>query len=151
MYKFLTKSKKYFDKYFIAIFTFVFSIVLYSYANIQLFSFAYLIIYVTFIAGIIYYGLVRKSIPTNVKSLDDSLTFFNDYEKIPTKFDALNSDIVFENDKKMHLTIEVKDKVVASIYLLKWLSEDKLPFGCKLHEISLENKNLGDDRIESDI
>ena len=147
MCKFLTKSKKYFDKYFIAIFTFVFSIVLYSFAGIRLFSFAYFIIYITFIAGIVYYSLVRKSTATNVKSLDDSLTFFNDYESIPTKFENISHDVVIENECRLNLSVKVKDKVVASVYLLKWLSDNKTPFGCALEEIALVKDNAYDEPI----
>jgi sulfate adenylyltransferase subunit 1 (EFTu-like GTPase family) len=62
--------------------------------------------------------------------------FFDDYKEIPKQYGQLPNELMLKKNQVLHLSVLVRDKVVASVYLSKWLTNKNLkPFGLELDSI----------------
>jgi hypothetical protein len=89
---------------------------------------------------LLYTNYRRKNIKTFNKSVDDSITFFDDYVNDFTNAASLPNDVILEKHAELNLHVKVKDDMFATIYLLKWLQTKRRLLGCELLEIILKHQ-----------
>lgn len=125
-----------FHKYALIIFAICYSFALNAVANLSVFSLDYYIMLVPVMLFCTYLLFRREYIKTNNSAVDDSITFFDDYSEIPKNYGQLPDELMLKKNQVLHLSVIVKEQVVASVYLAKWLTlKNKIPFGLELDSI----------------
>jgi hypothetical protein len=125
-----------FRKYALIIFAILYSFALNLIAKLSVFSVEYYIMFIPVILFCTYLLFKREYIKTDNSALDDSIMFFDDYKEIPKQYGQLPNELMLKKNQVLHLSVLVRDKVVASVYLSKWLTNKNLkPFGLELDSI----------------
>ena len=123
-------------KYALIIFAICYSVALNAVANLSVFSLDYYVMFVPVMLFCTYLLFRREYVKTDNNSLDDSITFFDDYKDIPKNYGQLPNELMLKKNQVLHLSVIVREKVVASVYLAKWLTlKNKIPFGLELDSI----------------
>jgi hypothetical protein len=117
----------------------VFAITL-NVVGLKFFSWQYHILFMPTVLILLYTNYRRKNIKTFNKSVDDSITFFDDYVNDFTNAASLPNDVILEKHAELNLHVRVKDDMFATIYLLKWLQTKRRLLGCELIEIILKQQ-----------